>query len=97
MSKHGYLFMMIALIVVGFVAVFVYQNNNLDKLDEAENEVITTPSNSPVVSGDSNGMSDPYCVVRILDKEMKTSVKSNCSNGIWNQSLIFNEIFCLRY
>ena len=54
MSKHGYLFMMIALIVVGFVAVFVYQNNNLDKLDEAENEVITTPSNSPVVSGDSN-------------------------------------------
>ena len=37
-------------------------------------------------------MSDQYCVVRILDKEMKTSVKSNCSNGIWNQSLIFNEM-----
>ena len=37
-------------------------------------------------------MSDPYCVVRNLDKEIKTSVKSNCSNGIWNQSLIFNEI-----
>ena len=37
-------------------------------------------------------MSDPYCVVRILDKEMKTSVKSNCSNGIWNQSLTFSEI-----
>ena len=45
-----------------------------------------------LVGGDSNGMSDPYCVVRILDKEMKTSVKSNCSNGIWNQSLIFIEI-----
>ena len=28
-----------------------------------------------LVSGDTNGMSDPYYVVRILDKEMKTSVK----------------------
>ena len=28
-----------------------------------------------LVSGDCNGMRDPYCVVRILDKEIKTSVK----------------------
>ena len=28
-----------------------------------------------LVSGDCNGMSDTYCEVRILDKEIKTSVK----------------------
>ncbi len=54
MSKHSYLFMMIALIAVGVIAGYVYQHNNLDKLDEVENEVITTPSNTPVVSDDSN-------------------------------------------
>ena len=55
MSKHSYLFMMIALIVVGVVAVFVYQHNNLDKLDEVEDEeVVATPSTTPTVSDDSN-------------------------------------------
>lgn len=55
MSKHSYLFMMIALIVVGVVAVFVYQHNNLDKLDEVENEeIVATPSTTPTVSDDSN-------------------------------------------
>ena len=55
MSKHSYLFMMIALIVVGIVAVFVYQHNNLDKLDDVEDEeVVSTTTNSPVVSDDSN-------------------------------------------
>jgi hypothetical protein len=47
--------MMIALIVVGVVAVFVYQHNNLDKLDEVENEeIVATPSTTPTVSDDSN-------------------------------------------
>ena len=55
MSKHSYLFMMIALIVVGVVAAFVYQHNNLDKLDEVEDEeVVATPSTTPTVSDDSN-------------------------------------------
>ncbi len=55
MSKHSYLFMMIALIVVGIVAVFVYQHNNLDKLDDVEDEeVVATPSTTPTVSDDSN-------------------------------------------
>ena len=55
MSKHSYLFMMIALIVVGVVAVFVYQHNNLDKLDEVEDEeIVATPSTTPTVSDDSN-------------------------------------------
>lgn len=55
MSKHSYLFMMIALIVVGVVAVFVYQHNNLDKLDDVEDEeIVSTPSTTPTVSDDSN-------------------------------------------
>jgi len=55
MSKHSYLFMMIALIVVGIVAVFVYQHNNLDKLDDVEDEeIVATPSTTPTVSDDSN-------------------------------------------
>ena len=55
MSKHSYLFMMIALIVVGVVAAFVYQHNNLDKLDEVEDEeVVATPSTTPTISDDSN-------------------------------------------
>lgn len=55
MSKHSYVFMMIALIVVGVVAAFVYQHNNLDKLDEVEEqEFVVTPSTTPIVSDDSN-------------------------------------------
>ena len=55
MTKHSYVFMMIALIVVGVVAAFVYQHNNLDKLDEVEDEeVVATPSTTPTVSDDSN-------------------------------------------
>ena len=55
MTKHSYVFMMIALIVVGVVAAFVYQHNNLDKLDEVEEqEFVVTPSTTPIVSDDSN-------------------------------------------
>ena len=45
-----------------------------------------------LISGDSDGTSDPYTIIRIFDKELRTTTKSNCANGIWNQSLIFNDI-----
>lgn len=55
MSKHSYVFMMIALIVVGFVAVYVYQHNNLDKLNETpDDEIVSTPSSRPTGTGDFN-------------------------------------------
>ena len=45
-----------------------------------------------LIAGDSDGTSDPYTIVRIFDKELKTTTKSNCANGIWNQSLVFTEV-----
>ena len=43
-----------------------------------------------LVAGDSNGMSDPYCVININGETRSTSVKSKCVNGIWNEKLVFD-------
>ena len=43
-----------------------------------------------LVSGDSNGMSDPFCVININGETKSTSVKSKCVNGIWNEKLVFD-------
>ena len=45
-----------------------------------------------LVPGDSNGMSDPYAVLSIYQEKKQTKVKDNCVNGIWNESLIFENI-----
>ena len=43
-----------------------------------------------LVAGDSNGMSDPYCVININGETKSTSVRSKCVNGIWNEKLVFD-------
>jgi len=45
-----------------------------------------------LIAGDSNGMSDPYCRIQINDKVQETSVRNNCVNGIWNETLVFDYI-----
>ena len=43
-----------------------------------------------LVAGDSNGMSDPYCVININGESRSTSIKNKCVNGIWNEKLVFD-------
>ncbi len=45
-----------------------------------------------LVSGDSGGNSDPFVRLRIGDDEKNTSVKNDCINCIWNESLLFENI-----
>ena len=45
-----------------------------------------------LISGDSNGMSDPYCRLKINDKIKETAVRNKCVNGIWNETLVFDYI-----
>ena len=44
-----------------------------------------------LISGDSDGTSDPYVSITVEDQELKTQVKNNCINGIWNESLNFGD------
>ena len=44
------------------------------------------------ISGDSNGLSDPYCQITINGETKKTSVRHKCVNGIWNEKLIFDTV-----
>ena len=46
-----------------------------------------------LISGDSNGMSDPYCEITINGETRKTSVRKKCINGIWNEKLTFSSRF----
>ena len=43
-----------------------------------------------VISADSNGMNDPYCVININGETKSTSVRNKCVNGIWNEKLVFD-------
>ena len=43
-----------------------------------------------LIAGDSNGMSDPYCVININGEVRQTSIKNKCVNGIWNEKLVFD-------
>ena len=43
-----------------------------------------------LIAGDSNGMSDPYCVININGETRQTSIKNKCVNGIWNEKLVFD-------
>ena len=45
-----------------------------------------------LIAGDSNGLSDPYCRIQINDKIQETSVRNQCVNGIWNETLVFDYI-----
>jgi hypothetical protein len=45
-----------------------------------------------LVPMDRDGKSDPYVVLKVGDKEVKTSVKKNTLNGIWNEKLIYSDL-----
>ena len=45
-----------------------------------------------LISGDSNGLSDPYCKITIDGETKQTSIKYKCVNGIWNEKLIFDTV-----
>ena len=49
-----------------------------------------------LISGDSNGLSDPYCRITINGETRETNVKEKCLNGIWNEKLIFDTA-CFNY
>ena len=45
-----------------------------------------------LIAGDSDGLSDPYCVISINGETRQTAVRNKCVNGIWNEKLIFDTV-----
>ena len=45
-----------------------------------------------LIAGDSNGLSDPYCVISINGETRQTQVRNQCVNGIWNEKLVFDTV-----
>ena len=45
-----------------------------------------------LIAGDSNGLSDPYCVITINGETRKTATRNKCVNGIWNEKLVFDTV-----
>jgi hypothetical protein len=45
-----------------------------------------------LVAMDRGGKSDPYVTLKVGEYEMKTGVKKNTLNGIWNEKLIFTDL-----
>ena len=46
-----------------------------------------------LISGDSNGLSDPYCEITVGGETRRTSVRKKCINGVWNEKLSFSTRF----
>jgi hypothetical protein len=45
-----------------------------------------------LVAAESNGTSDPFVTLTLGSSQLKTSVKNNTMNGIWNELLVFTDI-----
>ena len=45
-----------------------------------------------LVAAESNGTSDPFVTLTYGSNTLKTSVKNNTMNGIWNEKLQFNDV-----
>ena len=45
-----------------------------------------------LIAGDPDGLSDPYTQIIIEDKKQYTTIKERCSNGVWNEKLVFNGV-----
>ena len=45
-----------------------------------------------LISGDSDGLSDPYCRITINGETKETAVRNKCVNGIWNEKLVFDTV-----
>ena len=46
-----------------------------------------------LVAAESNGTSDPYVTLTLGDKIEKTQVKHNTINGVWNETLVFKDVY----
>ena len=46
-----------------------------------------------LVAGDKTGTSDPFVTLRVFNESKKTSTKKKCVNGIWNESLYFDNVY----
>ena len=45
-----------------------------------------------LVAAESSGTSDPFVTLTLGSSQLKTSVKNNTMNGIWNELLVFKDI-----
>ena len=50
-----------------------------------------------LVAAESDGTSDPFVQLTYGSNKLQTSVKNNTMNGIWNELLIFNDVFVQGY
>ena len=46
-----------------------------------------------LIAGDKTGTSDPFVTLRVFNEIKKTSTKKKCVNGIWNESLYFDNVY----
>jgi len=62
------------------------QGNNNTKLKELK---VTVEKGTDLASKDSNGLSDPYVVVKIGDQQNKTKIIYKTLNPSWRETLVF--------
>ena len=46
-----------------------------------------------LVAAESNGTSDPFVRLTLGEHKLQTSVKNNTMNGIWNEQLVFSNVY----
>ena len=67
-------------------------NSKGEKINTFYTVLVNVYMTRHLISGDADGTSDPYVSIMLEDQEERTKVKHNCVNGIWNQSLKFDNI-----
>ena len=46
-----------------------------------------------LIAAESDGTSDPFVILSLGDRELRTQVKHNTMNGVWNELLEFDQIY----
>jgi len=46
-----------------------------------------------LVAAESDGTSDPFVTLTLGNNKLQTSVKNNTMNGIWNEQLVFSQVY----
>ena len=70
-----------------------FNNQQIDLSSKKHTIVAVVYMSRGLVCAESNRASDPFVTLTLGSQTEKTSVKNNTMNGVWNEKLVFNDVY----
>ena len=68
-------------------------NQPIDLSSKSHTIIAVVYMSKGLVAAESNGTSDPFVTLTFGNQTKKTTVKNNTMNGVWNEVLVFTDIY----